>query len=302
MVDEKPVILIVDDVASNIQQLAQLLKDDYRVKVANSGDRALELADSQPDLILLDVVMPDMDGYEVCERLHGNETTKDIPVIFITGNAESEDEERGFEMGAVDYITKPFHPAIVKARVRTHIKIRQQYNLIQHQALHDQLTGIYNRHYLLDVVEKKMARSRRHGYPLSLIMLDIDHFKSINDQHGHTVGDDVLREIADLLQTLCRTEDVAARMGGEEFVLLLDQCDVHDGQSKAELIRQQIEKLNPAGIRVTSSFGVTEFHIDDLKFDSFFNRADKALYQAKESGRNQVVIDFIELKGVIARR
>jgi len=288
--EQNPAILIVDDARSNLQLLAELLKDDYCIKVANSGQKALELAQKIPDLILLDIVMPDMDGYEVCKRLKSDEKTKHIPVIFITGKTGTDDEEHGLTLGAVDFITKPIHPAIVIARVKTHMTIIQQHKQLQHLAMRDQLTGLYNRHYLVDVAAKKMAMAKRHGNALSMIMLDIDHFKAINDEHGHAVGDVVLREVAAILNKNCRAEDVAARMGGEEFVMLLDFCKASDCGSKAEQLRQQLEKLMPNNIRVTSSFGVTEYTLDDRTFELFFNRADKALYAAKENGRNQVVV------------
>ena len=143
---QKPVILIVDDSAVNLQLLAYLLKDDYQVKVANNGEKALQLAQTKPDLILLDVVMSGMDGYEVCKLLKKNGNTSTIPVIFITSKAESEDEEHGLKLGAVDYITKPIRPAIVTAWVKTHITLKQQFDQIQYLAMRDQLTGIYNRH------------------------------------------------------------------------------------------------------------------------------------------------------------
>jgi len=292
---EKPVILIVDDAASNLQLLAQLLKDDYRIKVANNGPKALELAQTGPDLILLDIVMPDMDGYEVCKQLKNNEKTNSISVIFITGKTGADDEERGLMLGAVDFITKPIRPAIVMARVKTHITIIQQHQQLQQLATRDQLTKIFNRRYLLDVAAQKMARAKRHGNALSMIMLDVDHFKAINDQHGHAVGDVVLREIAAILDSSCRAEDVAARMGGEEFVLLLDCCNISDCQNKAERLRQQIEQLMPQTILVTASFGIAEYSPEDNDFESFFNRVDKALYTAKNNGRNQVVVGSLAL-------
>ncbi len=287
---QKPAILIVDDAASNLQLLAQLLKDNYRIKVANSAKKALELAQLNPDLILLDVVMPDMDGYEVCRHLKNDEKTREIPVIFITGKSSSEDEARGLLLGAVDYITKPIHPPIVAARIKTHVTLKRQYKKIQDLAMRDQLTGLYNRHYLLDIAVSKMASVKRHDHPLSMIMLDIDHFKAINDQYGYIAGDVVLREVATILGDRCRSEDVAARMGGGEFVLLLDDCDISNCQNKAEQLRQEIEYLMPENITVTISFGLTEYHAETDGFESFFKRADKALYEAKENGRNQVVV------------
>ncbi|MDH5801656.1 MAG: diguanylate cyclase, partial [Gammaproteobacteria bacterium] len=210
--DSKPTVLVVDDAASNVQVLAQILKEDYRVKVANSGARALDLAKNLPDLILLDIIMPDMDGYEVCERLKANEETRHIPIIFITARSDAEDEERGLALGAVDYIAKPINSAIVRARVKTHITLQKQYSQLQFLAMHDQLTGLYNRHYLLDYAVKKIANAKRHSLPMSVAMIDIDHFKNLNDSYGHNVGDEVLHATAQVLLRSCRTEDIAARV------------------------------------------------------------------------------------------
>ncbi|VAX12055.1 diguanylate cyclase/phosphodiesterase (GGDEF & EAL domains) with PAS/PAC sensor(s) [hydrothermal vent metagenome] len=287
---QKPVILIVDDAASNLQLLAQILKDNHRIKIASSGKKALELAQLKPDLILLDIVMPDMDGYEVCRQLKNDKKTREIPVIFITGKSSSEDEARGLLLGAVDYISKPIHSPIVAARVKTQVTIKRLYSKTQDLAMHDQLTGLCHRHYLLDIAATKMAAVKRHDHPLSMMLLDIDHFKAINDQYGYMVGDVVLREVATILENSCRSEDVAARMGGDEFVLLLDDCDICNCQKKAKQLHQEIELRMPENITVTISFGLTEYHAEDDGLESFFKRADKALYEAKENGRNQVVV------------
>lgn len=286
--NSKPVVLIVDDTATNLQLLAQLLKDEYHLKVANSGQKALDLAELEPDLILLDIIMPDMDGYEVCRRLKENEKTKSIPVIFLTGKSEEEDEKYGLSIGAVDYITKPFHASIVAARIKTHITLSQQYQQLQFMAMHDQLTGLHNRHFLLDVASKKLSAAKRHGYPLSMMIMDIDHFKKINDQYGHVAGDAVLSEVAGVVRKYCRNEDVAARMGGEEFVLMLEYCSVEDCKQKAEYLRKEIEVLMPQDIKVTASFGVTQYADSDDEFKTFYGRVDAALYAAKENGRNRV--------------
>ncbi|MEE8057545.1 MAG: diguanylate cyclase [Pseudomonadales bacterium] len=290
MTIEKPQLLIVDDSPSNIQVLAQMLSDDYCIKVATDGARCLELAvaDPSPDLILLDVDMPGMSGYEVCQQLKAQDKTSAIPVIFITGMVRTEDEVYGFELGAIDYITKPFHPVIVEARIKTHITIKRQSDELKRMAMRDQLTNLYNRHYLMDAASKKMARAKRHSFPLSMIVIDIDLFKNINDKYGHMVGDAVLRDIASLLDGSCRKEDFVARFGGEEFVFILDHCDLADCLNKAEVIRCAVETLNPQGIAVTVSLGVTVLQPDDTDFDCFFNRADAAVYAAKADGRNCV--------------
>lgn len=288
----KAVVLIVDDVPTNVQALALLLKEEYVIKVATSGERALELAnqDPIPDLILLDVQMPDINGYDVFKLLKENSITAEIPVIFVTGKDAVEDEEYGLELGAVDYIAKPIRPSIVKARVKTHITLKQQHDQLVGMATHDQLTGLYNRHYLNDTLSKKVAHAKRHSEPLSVIIVDIDHFKSVNDTFGHLMGDLILKAVANAMEGNARKEDITARFGGEEFIVLLDNCTAHDAQVKAEHLRSQIEALNPEGIAVTASFGVAQLQQDTQRCEDLLKNADTALYIAKEEGRNRVVV------------
>lgn len=288
----KAVILIVDDVPTNVQGLALLLKDKYVIKVATGGGRALELAVQEPipDLILLDVQMPDMNGYEVLKLLKEDSITAKIPIIFITGKDAIEDEEYGFELGAVDYITKPIHPSIVKARVNTHITLKQQHDKLVAMATHDQLTGLYNRHFLSDALSKKVAHAKRHGQALSVIIVDIDHFKNVNDTFGHLMGDLILKAVATVMQDSARKEDIAARFGGEEFIVVMDECMASDALVKAEKLRSQIEVLNPEGIKVTASFGVAQLEPDMKRYEDLLKNADSALYVAKEDGRNRVVL------------
>ena len=287
---DKPVVLVVDDAPVNIQVLAACLKEDYQLKIATNGARCLELATTapEPDLILLDIEMPDMGGCEVCQHLKQHSNTQHIPIIFVTARDADQGEEYGLNLGAVDYITKPIRPAIVQARVRTHITLKQQRDMLQTLALHDQLTNLYNRHYLMEAAEQKIAESQRYNFPLSLLMLDVDHFKQVNDQHGHAVGDRVLKAIAHILQEQSRKDDVAARMGGEEFVLLLGQCELSSAQHRAEQLRLAIEAALPEGLTITVSIGATDLS-EQSDFDAMLSLADDRLYQAKSNGRNQVV-------------
>ena len=287
----KATILLVDDTRSNIEILAACLQHNYQLKVAMTGIRCLELAEKTPipDLILLDVVMPDMDGYEVCRKLKESSVTKDIPVIFVTGKDSDEDEEYGLQLGAVDYITKPIRPAIVTARVGTQVILKQQSDALRSMALHDQLTSLFNRHFLIEAATNKISRLSRHGGKLSIMMIDIDHFKLVNDQFGHQSGDLVLQAVADVLADCNRKEDVVARFGGEEFVILLDHCSLDDTQDKAEQLRSKIEQLNPDKIHVTASFGIAELESENEGFEHLLARADAAVYSAKEKGRNCIV-------------
>ncbi|SFC15825.1 diguanylate cyclase [Pseudoalteromonas denitrificans] len=286
----KPIILIVDDSPTNIQLLAACVKDDYQLKVAKSGEQCLKLVSQtpKPDLILLDVEMPGMNGYQVCKILKSDDLTKSIPVIFVTGRQGDDDEEQGLKLGAVDYITKPIRPAIVIARVKTHITLKLQHDKLVSMALHDQLTGLYNRHYLLEVANQKVARALRHKYQLCLLMIDIDHFKLINDTHGHPAGDAVLKAVAAQISTGIREEDVVARFGGEEFVIIFDHCHFIDAHKKAEILLKEIEDLMPEGIKVTISIGLAKLLKADETFANLLKRSDLALYQAKHNGRNRI--------------
>ncbi len=289
---DKPIVLIVDDIPSNIKVLANCLKDHYQIKVATGGSDCLRLAvsDPIPDLILLDIEMPDIGGYEVCQTLQSQPHTQDIPIIFVTARDEDSNEEKGLQMGAVDYITKPVRPSIVLARVNTHVTLKRQRDTLKAIALKDQLTDLYNRYYLLEAAEQRMANAIRHDDPMSLLLMDIDHFKQVNDQHGHLIGDDVLKSLALLLTENCRKEDIAARFGGEEFVILLGHCDQVFAAQKAESIRREVEQLNPQGLPITVSVGVAQFSINDETIERLLDRADRALYQAKEQGRNRVIV------------
>jgi len=291
MMAEKKIILIVDDIASNIQTLAAILKDEYQIKVATDGARALEIANQEPlpDLILLDVEMPNMNGYDVIKSLKNTELTKDIPVIFVTANDKAEDEEKGLLLGAVDYITKPVRPAIAKIRIKTQILLKTRLEELLHIALHDKLTGLYNRHYLEEIGDMKFSAAKRHGENLSVIMCDIDHFKAVNDTYGHLCGDKVIQAMGVLLKDH-RNEDFAARYGGEEFVVVLWKCSADAARIKAEEFRKSVASLEIEGIRISASFGVTQINTKHKNFEAILKDADDALYRAKENGRNRVEV------------
>lgn len=290
--EEKSVILIVDDQPVNIKTLGSILKDLYRIKVATNGNDALKFAltEPKPDLILLDIEMPDISGYDVIKKLKADIKTEEIPVIFVTSHQDVENEELGLELGAVDYISKPVRSPIVKARVKTQLTVKKQYNLLKEIAMKDKLTSLYNRHYLMDEGVRKFANSQRNRVPFSLAILDIDHFKKVNDTHGHTTGDEVLKAVANVIKNGSRKEDFAARFGGEEFILLLEHCTKEDAQKKIETLRVEVENLNPSGINVTASFGVASCNGEQESFESLLKDADEALYEAKENGRNRVVL------------
>ncbi len=295
----KPMILVVDDVPTNVQILAEALHGLYRIKVASNGNDALDIAQREPhpDLILLDVMMPEMDGFEVCRRLKADLRTQKIPVIFATAMSSMSDEEQGLNLGAVDYITKPFVIPIAKARIRNHIRLKQQADRLEALSLLDALTDIPNRRRYDESLASEWARAKRDRTPLSLIMIDIDHFKEYNDYYGHGAGDVCLQRVAtELVEGVVRPGDVVARYGGEEFVVILPDTDKDAAGQIAERLRESIEKLNLAhaysGTKsvITISAGVaTQTELGEC-FSSrmLHDSADKALYMAKAGGRNRV--------------
>lgn len=298
-VERIPRVLIVDDALSNVAVLAEQLKDDYDVRVATRGEEALDLALSPetPDIVLLDIIMPGMDGHEVCRRLKATPSTRNIPVIFITAKSEVEDEARGLELGAVDYIVKPFNLAIVKARVKTHLELKRRGDILENLSMLDGLTGIPNRRRFDEHLERSWRASLRDHEWLSVLMADIDHFKCYNDQCGHLAGDETLRRVAKAIRESCqRPGDLAARYGGEEFACVLPDTDLAGAMHLAERLRRSVADLAIVGDQapdqrpVTISIGVatTRPKAGGSPTD-LLNAADRLLYQAKASGRDRVV-------------
>lgn len=290
-------ILIVDDERSNLDVLAHILKTQYNVQIAKSGTAALKRAkEQQPDLILLDIVMQDMNGFEVLAELKAYDETRHIPVIFITGLSQPEDEEKGFLLGAVDYIHKPFKPSIVKARVRTHLRIVNQIRTIERLCLIDALTEIPNRRSFDQQLDMEWNRAIREDTPLSLLSLDVDKFKNFNDTYGHPQGDILLQSLANTLTSaLNLPSEFVARVGGEEFAVILPNMNLPNAMLLAEELRKAVEVMqvptldNTGTLSVTISIGAATVIPDDHQtIGALVTSADNALYQAKNSGRNRV--------------
>jgi len=296
---KKPSILVVDDCAENIHILFSLLKTDYLVVVAKNGKKAIQLAqEKQPDLILLDIIMPNLNGYEVCNQLKSDEKTKNIPIIFVTSMNEALDEAKAFGVGAVDYITKPINPLTVLARVRTHVNLKIKSDLLEQLVSVDGLTNINNRRKFDEVFEQEWKRARRDQTPLSIIMIDIDNFKLFNDHYGHASGDACIKKVAEALHnSLSRAGDMVFRYGGEEFVVILNNTSVEGAKKVASVLCDNIKSLgiphnlSPTAEYVTISLGVAT---GIPQRESCSNRedlivsADKMLYISKDRGRNQV--------------
>ena len=291
-------ILIVDDDVTSISILAQLLESDFDVVFAKSGGQAIELIPHvSPDLILLDVIMPDMDGYSLCTQLKSDPATQGIPIIFITGLQESEAESHGLELGAADYIIKPFNPNVVRARVRNNVELKLARDRLLALAATDGMTGLFNRRAFDVALERECKRLARMHAPLTMIMIDVDFFKAFNDCYGHVAGDDCLRQIAnELIDAMQRPADFVARYGGEEFVCILPETALSGGIEVVERIQGGIRRLaipHSASLvapSVTVSFGVvTGVCKHDVDGEALLRAADACLYEAKVGGRNRAV-------------
>ena len=291
-------ILIVDDERSNRKVLSELLSEEFDVILAKNASQVFQRLNGEQviDLVLLDIMLPDMDGYEILKRMKNNEDQKDIPVIFITVLDSTEDEEKAFQLGAVDFITKPFHPSIVKLRVKNQIKLIEQKQMLEEMAGIDGLTGINNRRSFDTIYQKEWQKILRYNDPLSLIMIDVDFFKNYNDYYGHGAGDAVLKEIAKVINNqLNRPEDAVSRYGGEEFVVILPRTEKTAATKKAEEIRKAVESLaitheksDCADVVTISLGGVTHEQEDDNP-EAFLKQSDEMLYKAKSQGRNRVI-------------
>lgn len=306
-------ILIVDDTPANIDILHKILLGDYVMYVARNGANALKIAQRElPDLILLDIMMPDMDGYQVCSALKNCPQTRGIPVIFVTAMETLEDEAKGLDCGAIDYLTKPISPPIVKARIRNHLELKRKTDLLEALtaelkdknrqldtlAREDDLTGVANRRHFNEVLAAEVKRANRGRQDLSLIMCDVDYFKKYNDHYGHIAGDRCLKGIGEALHaTFRRAGDLSARYGGEEFAVILPETRPETALLLAEQFRHAVmSRAIPhvhSGVSgvVTVSIGVVGAQATgDHDASWFVAEADRALYRSKEGGRNRATL------------
>ncbi|MBV7563827.1 MULTISPECIES: diguanylate cyclase [unclassified Pseudomonas] len=313
-------ILIVDDDVSAVRALSKAISGLGQVLFATQGDAAVELArQQQPDLILLDAQMPGISGFEVCRILKGDPSTSNIPVIFVTAHTEASMEEEGLELGAVDFIGKPIRPAIVAARVKTHLHLKLAMDQLNRQAQTDGMTGLANRRALDQSIEREWQSVLRTQRAFSLLLLDIDFFKRYNDHYGHLMGDECLSAVARVLARCAeRPMDLAARYGGEEFAIVLPET-TRDGACRvADKVIEHVRALNIA--HATSELGVVTVSVGVASFDAqsagwslldhasanppellfsaaqLLSVADKALYAAKQSGRNSSRFEAIEAR------
>ena len=292
MIEPKAKVLVVEDSPTNLDILIGLLKD-YDVMVALNGPAALELLEREsPDVILLDIVMPGMDGFEVCNRIKGRAEWRGIPILFITAKTDEPSIVHAFDVGGSDYVTKPFRSKELLARVRIQVEYRQAMDQLRIMAVTDALTGLPNRRAFFDDGIRLFNDARARAVPLSGMMLDIDHFKHINDRFGHACGDEVLRQVARGIRSQISSRDLCARVGGEEFALLMPGLEATLAFQLADRMRAHIASLKietPHGpVSVTVSVGVAPLCPEAESLDDLLALADDQLYEAKHAGRNRV--------------
>lgn len=307
-------ILIVDDSRLEIKIMRKFLGAEYEIIEAVDGLSAIDLATTtMPDLILLDIIMPGMDGLSVCKVLKSQPLTADIPVLFITAVSNSQDIVKGFEVGGQDYITKPFYSQELCARIKVHLDLKKSKEVlleyakelemkneelnsllvrIENDAMTDFLTGLANRRYMMRRLKVEASAIKRTHVTAMVILADIDNFKMVNDTYGHDCGDSVIKGIAEMLKSIMREEDVKARWGGDEFLLLLPGTDLEYGKVIAEKIRKMVELATfcyqEKIFSVTLTLGVAALD-RDLGVEASIIKADEALYKAKNMSKNCVV-------------
>lgn len=307
--DSQPIVLVIDD-SVDVHRLlkARLRHEEIDLVEALGGLEGLEAArDLMPSLIILDLDMPDVDGFQVLRQLKNDSTTLEIPVIVLSSLATAQDKVTAFDLGAVDYITKPFNLTELRVRLRSALRMHQLVQMLAQRAQIDGLSGLWNRAYFAKRWGEEVSLAGRHNGPLSIAMMDVDHFKSINDTYGHPAGDLVIQGLSKLLTREIRTEDVACRYGGEEFVLILPQTSPEQAVSLCDRIRHSFSEIvwprHPErqatlsmGLAGTNAAGGT-----DLSAEGWVELADQALYQAKQTGRNRIVSNVVPPRLVLAK-
>jgi len=290
--EENALVLIVDANPLNIKFLQTLLtQQSYRVYFAQNGLQACRISKKiVPDIILLEIEMPEMNGFDACRQLKEMPETKEIPIIFLTSETDTKDVLKGFKLGAVDYITKPFKYKELLARINTHLKLKFSRDILKRMAVLDGLTQLYNHGYINKRLAQEISAAKRHFHPLSIFMFDLDHLKTINDTYGHSIGNDVFVKISATLKQNTRKEDIIGRYGGDEFLIVLPNTERQDGYIVAEHIRNIICDLewHHDGMKVTISGGITDMQ-EEKNEKELIAKTDDLLYQAKRNGRNKIV-------------
>ncbi|HSG60445.1 MAG TPA: diguanylate cyclase [Pseudomonadales bacterium] len=287
-------ILVIDDDPTSLHLIADILEPQgYDLAFGTRGEDAIDRCEKDVDLILLDYHLPDANGIDICQKLKQHPDFGDIPVIFITANQDHELEADGFAAGAVDFITKPYSASVMVARVRTHVALKRQTDLLLKMTRVDDLTGVFNRRHVFEVGSREFSRAKRIGADMCAMVLDIDFFKKINDTYGHDVGDKALIVFAQSINQRVRATDIFGRVGGEEFIILLPDTNVKEallfGEILLNLVRSIEVSLDNGGVlRYTVSIGLSNIQAIDSDLNEMIKRADENLYHAKQGGRDQI--------------
>lgn len=291
--EPKPLILIVEDSSVNGKLCERLLnKDGYDTAICTDGESAIEfLKTNSPDLILLDIIMPGIDGYEFSRVMKNNPQTKHTPIIFLSAMDDEKSIIKGFDNGAVDFITKPFRHRELLARTRTHVELKRAKEKLIRMAITDELTGLVNRRYFMGRLLHEYERTKRYKSVFTVLMIDLDYFKNVNDTYGHQAGDTVLRTVSDSMKLSLRLSDIIGRIGGEEFAVILPETEINTAMLISERLRKSVDDQDinhkNCKIKITISIGASQSLKDDLSIDDVLQRADSALYKAKDNGRNK---------------
>ena len=287
---KQPTILVIDDSEVNIDILVELL-EGYDVLVALDGKTACEIAREEDlDLILLDIMMPHLNGYETCRLLKKNAKTKKIPIIFSTAKTDEESIAKAYDAGGIDFVSKPFKPKELLARINTHLKLKTLIDDLEYKSFHDEMTGVYNRRKLFELAEQRYVEYKKDLYA---IVFDIDKFKAINDSFGHPFGDKVIKAVALSIKSSLKEGSIFGRMGGDEFCIIMNCPDINQIKNYLEKIRIDIEELvlitdDFIDVKFTISTGLSCCGSDITSLDELLKKSDQALYEAKGDGRNKV--------------
>ncbi len=277
-------LLIVDDIPANISTLSNFLVSiGFKVLVAQNGKRAIQRAEyAHPDLILMDVIMPEMNGFDACRILKSKESTKEIPIIFMTALTDTVDKVKGFKVGAADYVTKPIQQEEVLARVNVHLALKKALAALTVLATTDAMTGVYNRRFAYEILTKQIATAKRENSNFVLCYVDVDNLKKINDTHGHKAGDTLINTVTNSLKEAIRASDYIFRMGGDEFLLLFPKAELQTSNSLIKRLRNVLNQQKIHDIPIDFSFGFSEYHAsDDITIENLIKAADNEMYNAK---------------------
>jgi two-component system, glycerol uptake and utilization response regulator len=290
--ETKKTILIVDDTETNIDILLELLGNEYDILVALDGKSAFDILEEEVvDLILLDIMMPEINGFEVCSRLKLQSSTRDIPVIFVTAKTDEDSIEKAYDVGGIDYVTKPFKPRELQARIKTQIKLKALVDHLEYISSYDQMTGVFNRRKFFILATEALEAIQINLYA---IMIDIDHFKRFNDTYGHAFGDEVIKGVTRAISDTMLEGSIFGRVGGEEFALLTHAISEDIAVENIESMRKAVEALEFTTqdniiVKCTISLGMAKSDKTLNSLDALLKKADDALYEAKGEGRNRSI-------------